>query len=162
MVAHDVFNEISFFVEVVLVTVETLEELADVVIRGEMCAHVSRCHLTARLQTLLPASRKVLVWVEIALGDVPCDVCSIRCSMRAVWTYFPIAAVVPFHMFDKRFSTVTTGKNLAAELAYATTTVLHTLNVSFMNRFDMRLGICISNSFSGSNKVDPKIVATLN
>ncbi len=75
MVAHDVFNEFFFFVEVVLDTVETLEELADAVVRGEVSAHVGRCLLTARMQTLLPASRNVLVWVKIAFGNVSCDVC---------------------------------------------------------------------------------------
>ena len=73
MVAHDVSNEVLFVVEVVLFTVETFEELADAVIRGEMGAHFGRCLLTSKLQTLLPASRKVLVWVERTLGDVPFD-----------------------------------------------------------------------------------------
>ena len=74
VVAHDVVNEICFFVEVVSVTEETFKELADVVFRSEMVGHIDRCHLTAWLQTLLPASRKVLVWVEIALGNVFFDV----------------------------------------------------------------------------------------
>ena len=81
--------------------------------------------------------------------------------MRAEWAYFPVGAVVLFHMLVES-TTLTTGIILAAECAYTSTTVLHTLNVSFMNSFDMRPGIIISNIFSGSNKVDSKIVATLN
>ena len=74
MVAHDVRDEFTLVVEVVFVTEETLEELADVVFRGEVGAHVGWRLLTARLQTLPPASRSVLGWVEVALGNVSCDV----------------------------------------------------------------------------------------
>jgi len=74
VVVHDVSDDISLFVEVVFVTEEALEELADVVIRGEVIGHVYRRLLTARLQTLLPASSSVLSWVEIALGNVSFDV----------------------------------------------------------------------------------------
>ena len=81
MVAHDVCDEICLVVKVVFVTEEALEELANAVIRGEVSAHVYRRLLTARLQTLLPASRSVLGWVEIALGNVIFDASIYCCSI---------------------------------------------------------------------------------
>ena len=81
MVSHDVFDEFFLFVEVVFFTEETLEELANSVISGEVAGHVDRRLLTARLQTPHPASRSVFGWVEIALGNVSCDVSISCCSI---------------------------------------------------------------------------------